>query len=120
MGNFRQIRGLYRTAQLVLTEMDDYDPSYCRDMRRNHSSCSAAVGMAAASLLSGVLLLLFPVTMAAALGIKTPLDFSVFSASGGAFVLAGCTKYPFSIDRLRRDSSRQALPRWTSRRRIRS
>ena len=46
MGNFRQIRGLYRTAQLVLTEMDDYDPSYCSDLRRNHSCCSAAVGMA--------------------------------------------------------------------------
>ena len=46
MGNFRQIRGLYRTAQLVLTERDDYDPSHCRDLRRNHSCCSAAVGMA--------------------------------------------------------------------------
>jgi uncharacterized membrane protein YphA (DoxX/SURF4 family) len=56
-----------------------------------------------AALLSGVLLLSFAVTMAAALGIKAPLDFSVFSASGGAFVLASCTEYPFSIDRLRRD-----------------
>jgi uncharacterized membrane protein YphA (DoxX/SURF4 family) len=61
-----------------------------------------------AALLSGVLLLLFAVTMAGALGIKVPLDFSVFSASGGAFLLAGCTEYPFSIDRLRRDSSGQA------------
>ena len=61
-----------------------------------------------AALLSGVLLLLFAVTMAAALGIKAPLDFSVFSASGGAFVLASCTEYPFSTDRLRRDSSGQA------------
>ena len=61
-----------------------------------------------AALLSGVLLLSFAVTMAAALGIKAPLDFSVFSASGGAFVLASCTEYPFSIDRLRRDSSGQA------------
>src|SRR5262249_24810421 len=46
MGNFRQIRGLYRTAQLVLTERDDYDPSHCLDLRRNYSRCSAAVGMA--------------------------------------------------------------------------
>ena len=61
-----------------------------------------------AALLSGVLLLLFAVTMAGALGIKAPLDLSVFSASGGAFVLASCTEYPFSIDRLRRDSSGQA------------
>lgn len=61
-----------------------------------------------AALLSGVLLLLFAVTMTAALGIKAPLDFSVFSASGGAFLLAGCGQYPFSIDRLRRDSPGQA------------
>ena len=61
-----------------------------------------------AALLSGVMLLLFAVTMAGALGIKAPLNFSVFSASGGAFVLASCTEYPFSIDRLRRDSSGQA------------
>ena len=61
-----------------------------------------------AALLSGVLLLLFAITMAGALGIKAPLDFSVFSASGGAFLLASCTEFPFSIDRLRRDSSGQA------------
>src|SRR5262249_55762843 len=46
MGNFRQIRGLYGTAQLVLTERDDYDPSHCLDLRRNYSWYSAAVGMA--------------------------------------------------------------------------
>ena len=61
-----------------------------------------------AALLSGALLLLFAFTMAGALGIKAPLTFSVFSASGGAFVLASCTEYPFSIDRLRRDSPGQA------------
>lgn len=57
-----------------------------------------------AALLSGILLLLFAVTMTAALGIKAPLDFSVFSASGGAFLLASCAEYQFSIDRLQRDS----------------
>jgi uncharacterized membrane protein YphA (DoxX/SURF4 family) len=62
----------------------------------------------AAALLSGVLLLLFAITMAGALGIKAPLDSSVFSASGGAFLLASCTEFPLSIDRLRRDSSGQA------------
>ena len=38
--------------------------------------------------LSGILLLTFAVTMALALGIKAPLDASVFSASAGAFLLA--------------------------------
>lgn len=56
------------------------------------------------ALLSGVLLLLFAVTMTGALGIKAPLDASVFSAAGGAFVLASCGEYPFSIDWLRRHS----------------
>ena len=56
------------------------------------------------ALLSGVLLLLFAVTMTGALGIKAPLDFSVFSAAGGAFLLASCGEYPFSIDQLRRYS----------------
>ena len=60
------------------------------------------------ALLSGVLLLLFAVTMTGALGIKAPLDASVFSAAGGAFLLANCAEYPFSIDQLRRYSHRDA------------
>jgi|SRR5690242_13754547 uncharacterized membrane protein YphA (DoxX/SURF4 family) len=55
-----------------------------------------------AALLSGILLILFGVTMAVALGVKPPLDFSVFSAAGGAFLLATCTEFPFGVDSLRR------------------
>ena len=62
-----------------------------------------------AALLSGVLLLLFAIGMTGALGIKAPLDFSVFSASGGAFLLASWPEYPFSIDRLRSNSLVQSL-----------
>ena len=58
-----------------------------------------------AALLSGLLLLSFAVTMTGALGIKAPLDLSVFSAAGGAFLLAGSTEYPFSIDQLRKNPS---------------
>ena len=46
-----------------------------------------------AALLSGLMLLLFALTMTFALGIKAPLGFSVFSASGGAFLLAAYGKY---------------------------
>jgi uncharacterized membrane protein YphA (DoxX/SURF4 family) len=60
------------------------------------------------ALLSGVLLLVFAATMTGALGVKAPLDASVFSAAGGAFLLASCGEYPFSIDQLRRDSLRDA------------
>lgn len=37
---------------------------------------------------SGLLLMSFALTMTAALGIKTPLDYSVFTAAAGAFLLA--------------------------------
>lgn len=40
------------------------------------------------SLASGVLLLIFALSMTLAFGIKAPLDYSVFTASAGAFVLA--------------------------------
>ena len=58
-----------------------------------------------AAVLGGVLLLSFAVTMTGALGIKAPLDFSVFSAAGGAFLLASSTEYPFSVDHLRKSTS---------------
>jgi uncharacterized membrane protein YphA (DoxX/SURF4 family) len=47
------------------------------------------------ALLSGILLLTFAVTMSLALGVKAPLDASVFSASAGAFLLA-CVPSPRS------------------------
>jgi uncharacterized membrane protein YphA (DoxX/SURF4 family) len=52
------------------------------------------------ALLSGILLVLFGITMTLALGVEAPLNFSVFSAAGGAFVLATCARYPFSVDEL--------------------
>src|ERR1043166_7078437 len=55
-----------------------------------------------AALLSGILLILFGVTMTVALGVKEPLNYSVFSAAGGAFLLATCTEFPVSADELRR------------------
>src|SRR5262249_17543206 len=54
------------------------------------------------ALFSGGLLLLFAVEMTVALGIKAPLDASVYSAAGGAFLLASCAEYPYSIDHLQR------------------
>jgi uncharacterized membrane protein YphA (DoxX/SURF4 family) len=50
------------------------------------------------SLLSGLLLSTFVLSMTLALGVKAPLDYSVFSAAGGALLLATCTRFPFSLD----------------------
>jgi uncharacterized membrane protein YphA (DoxX/SURF4 family) len=58
-----------------------------------------------AALLSGMILLLFALAMTIVLGVKAPLDFSVFSASAGAFLLAAYGKYPLSADALRSHGS---------------
>jgi uncharacterized membrane protein YphA (DoxX/SURF4 family) len=55
-----------------------------------------------AALASAILLLAFGVAMSFALGVKAPLDFSVFSAVGGGLLLAACPSFPFSVDQLRR------------------
>ncbi|MGO9111699.1 MAG: DoxX family protein [Thermoguttaceae bacterium] len=49
-------------------------------------------------LLSGVLLTTFALTMTMALGVKAPLNFSVFSAAGGALLLGACETFPLSLD----------------------
>lgn len=51
-----------------------------------------------AALGSGLLLLAFAVTMTLALGIKSPLNFSVFSAAAASFLLAACPSFPLSVD----------------------
>ena len=56
------------------------------------------------ALLSGVLLTSFALTMTMALGVKAPLDLSVFSAAGGALLLSTCANFPFSLDELVRRS----------------
>jgi len=53
-----------------------------------------------AALGSGVLLSLYAVTMTLALGVEAPLNFSVFSAAAGGFVLASCARFPLSLDAL--------------------
>jgi uncharacterized membrane protein YphA (DoxX/SURF4 family) len=53
-----------------------------------------------ASFGAGTLLLLFALAMACSSGIKEPLDYSVFAASAGAFLLATMPYYKWSIDQL--------------------
>ena len=53
-----------------------------------------------AAVLSGLLLITFALTMTLALGVKAPLNLSVFSAAGGALLLGACGKFPLSLDEL--------------------
>jgi uncharacterized membrane protein YphA (DoxX/SURF4 family) len=52
------------------------------------------------ALFSGILLIAFALAMTMALGVKAPLNFSVFSAAGGALLLATYANFPFSLDEL--------------------
>jgi uncharacterized membrane protein YphA (DoxX/SURF4 family) len=54
------------------------------------------------ALLSGALLTAFALTMTLALGVKAPLNFSVFSAAGGALLLGASANFPVSVDELLR------------------
>jgi uncharacterized membrane protein YphA (DoxX/SURF4 family) len=53
-----------------------------------------------ASILSGLLLLSFAIGMVTGLGIKKPLDYSVFSAAAAAFLLAFWGPDRFTLDKL--------------------
>jgi uncharacterized membrane protein YphA (DoxX/SURF4 family) len=50
------------------------------------------------ALLSGALLAMFALSMTMALGVKAPLNLSVFSAASGALLLATYTDFPYSTD----------------------
>jgi uncharacterized membrane protein YphA (DoxX/SURF4 family) len=52
------------------------------------------------ALLSGLLLLVFGLSMALGLGVQAPLNYAVFTGAGGAFLLATCERFPFSVDEL--------------------
>lgn len=53
-----------------------------------------------AALATAMLTLLFAIAMAISLGIKEPLDYSVFAFSAGAFLLASLPYYKWSMDEL--------------------
>ena len=44
--------------------------------------------------------MLFGLAMTLALGVKAPLNYSVFPAAGGALLLAHSERFPFSVDNL--------------------
>ena len=72
------------------------------------TACEAAFGIALilgfrtrlAALASGLLTLLFALAMVLALGVKAPLNYSVFAFSAGSFLLATIGTYPWSVDGL--------------------
>jgi uncharacterized membrane protein YphA (DoxX/SURF4 family) len=68
----------------------------------------AGVKTRMASVLSGLLLLSFALGMTTGLGVKAPLDYSVFSAAAAAFLLAFWEPDRFTLDKLLNRSPNQA------------
>ncbi|MNW47643.1 TQO small subunit DoxD [compost metagenome] len=60
--------------------------------------------------ISGSMLILFALGMILGVGFKAPFDYSVFSASAGAFLLVFFKNIPFSLDSLLNKKSGQAFP----------
>jgi uncharacterized membrane protein YphA (DoxX/SURF4 family) len=61
------------------------------------------------SVLSGLLLLSFAVSMITGLGVKRPFDYSVFSAAAAAFLLAYWEPDGFTLDKLLNRSRNRAI-----------
>jgi uncharacterized membrane protein YphA (DoxX/SURF4 family) len=53
-----------------------------------------------AARLSGGLLIIFATSMTISLGVKSVLNYAVLTGIGGAFLLASCEFFPFSVDEL--------------------
>jgi len=68
-----------------------------------------------ASVLSGLLLLSFALAMVTGLGIKKPLDYSVFSAAAAAFLLALREPDRFTLDNLLQRSHNEEIRSRTTR-----
>jgi putative oxidoreductase len=58
---------------------------------------------------SGLLSLMFAVSMAISFGIESPLGYSVFTVSAASFLLATIPYYKWSIDALKQTGSRAAF-----------
>ncbi|HEX9511368.1 MAG TPA: DoxX family membrane protein [Puia sp.] len=59
---------------------------------------------------SGLLTLCFALSMAAAFGITSPINYSVFPVSAGSWLLATLPLYPWSIDAWRAKKNRGGKP----------
>ena len=53
-----------------------------------------------AAILSGFLTLAFAIGMVSGSGLQAPLNYSVFTGAGGAFLLANCERFPFTVDEI--------------------
>jgi uncharacterized membrane protein YphA (DoxX/SURF4 family) len=105
LGNFQSFTAYTGTLLWFLPAGLIPDVAWTATTAENVLGLALVVGLftRVAAFVSGILLLLFALAMSFSLGVKAPLDFSVFSASAGAFLLAAFGQGPWSLDALRCD-----------------
>jgi hypothetical protein len=102
LGKFRSFRGVHGRGDVSLPQF--IDSVVCVGSYRRGDTLGilliAGFKIRMASVLSGLLLLSFAIGMVTGLGIKTPFDYSVFSAAAAAFLLAFWEPDRFTLDKL--------------------
>lgn len=102
LGQFRSFRGVHGRGDVSLPQF--IDSVVCVAATVAETLCGilliAGFKIRMASVLSGLLLLSFAIGMVTGLGIKTPFDYSVFSAAAAAFLLAFWEPDRFTLDKL--------------------
>ena len=102
LGKFRSFRGVHGRGDVSLPQFIDSVVCVGSYSRGTLFGILLIAGfkIRMASVLSGLLLLSFAIGMVTGLGIKTPFDYSVFSAAAAAFLLAFWEPDRFTLDKL--------------------
>jgi len=102
LGKFRSFRGVHGRGDVSLPQF--MGSVVCLGIHRRGNAlwdiADRRIQIRITSVLSGLLLLSFAMGMVTGLGIKKPLDYSVFSAAAAAFLLACWEPDRFTLDRL--------------------
>ena len=102
LGKFRSFRRVHRRGDVYLPQFITVWFAWAATVAEILFGILLIAGfkIRMASVLSGLLLLSFAIGMATGLGIKTPFDYSVFSAAAAAFLLAFWEPDRFTLDKL--------------------
>ena len=102
LGKFRSFRGVHGRGDVSFPRSLTVSFAWAATVAETLFAILLIAGfkIRMASVLSGLLLLSFAIGMVTGLGIKTPFDYSVFSAAAAAFLLAFWEPDRFTLDKL--------------------
>ena len=102
LGKFRSFRGVHGRGDVSLPSSSTVSFAWAATVAETLLGILLIAGfkIRMASVLSGLLLLSFAMGMVTGLGIKTPFDYSVFSAASAAFLLAFWEPDRLTLDKI--------------------